>query len=125
MQPTLLADVGADSECWQEEIFGPVLAIRTFKDEEEAVTSANDNQYGLAHAVMSQDADRLGRVSSRLRSGVVWQNCSQPNYPSTPFGGCKQSGFGRELGEAGLEEYVHAKTVTTASPGHSWEWYGN
>lgn len=122
--PTILSDVSLDAECWREEIFGPVLAVRTFSSEDEAVKAANDSPYGLAHAVMSGDAGRLDRVTSRLRSGVVWQNCSQPNYPTTPFGGCKQSGFGRELGEAGLEEYVHAKTVTTSAPGHSWAWYG-
>ena len=65
--------------------------------------AANSSEYGLAHAVMSTDPARLRRVTGCLHSGVVWQNCSQPNYPSTPFGGCKQSGFGRELGAPGLE----------------------
>ena len=111
---------------WREEVFGPVLAVASFRsgDDDHAVALANDSPYGLAHAVFTADQSRADAVAKRLRSGVVWQNCIQPLYPSTPFGGCKQSGFGREYGELGLEEFCHHKTVIAARPGHSWAWYG-
>ena len=109
---------------WTDEIFGPVLAVREFSTEREAVSLANDSPYGLAHAVLSADPERANRVGSGLRAGVVYQNCSQVGFPTTPFGGCKQSGFGREWGIAGLDEYIHHKTVVSAvTPGHSWGWY--
>ena len=119
------ADEEATNAVLKDEIFGPVLAIRTFSTEEEAVAMANDSPYGLAHSVMSADVERCTRVAARLESGIVWQNCSQPLFVNTPFGGKKQSGFGRELGSAGLNEYLHEKTVIGAAAGTSWEWYGS
>jgi len=124
VQPTILTDVPLTSSAWNEEIFGPVLSVRSFKTEDEAVAAANASPYGLAHAVMTQDEARLNRVASRLRAGVVYRNCSQVGFLTTPFGGYKQSGFGREWGEVGLEEYIHHKTITSAvSPSFTWEWY--
>merc|ERR1711971_1317413 len=76
--PTLLDDVSEGSRVWKEEIFGPVLAVRSFSTEEEAVRMANDTEFGLANSVLSGDLARCDRVARRLRSGVVWQNCSQP-----------------------------------------------
>ena len=113
------------SVSWRDEIFGPVLSVATFETEEEAIALANDSPYGLGHAVMSSDVERCERVGARLDAGTVWHNCSQALWPSTPFGGWKQSGFGREWGAAGMREYVKHKTVTAArTPGYSWEAYG-
>merc|ERR1712232_1307802 len=124
--PTILTEVPEDSAAWREEIFGPVLAIRTFRTEDEAVLAANRSTYGLANAVFSKDMERCSRVAAQLKSGVVWENCSQPLFPTTPMGGIvgKQSGFGREFGTAGLEEYINHKTVVSTTPGHVWNWYG-
>jgi betaine-aldehyde dehydrogenase len=88
------------------------------------VEMANESRYGLAHAVMSADLNRVDRVASRLNAGVVYLNCNQVGFVNTPFGGTKQSGFGREWGVAGLEEYIQHKTVTAAvPPKYSWNWY--
>ena len=120
---------GADGtwpKAWTEEIFGPVLSIGTFSpgDVDEAVSITNDSPYGLGHTVFTGDEARASAVATRLRSGVVWTNINQALYPSTPFGGCKQSGFGREYGELGIEDFCHHKTVISAKPGFSWGWYG-
>eukprot|EP00854_Cymbomonas_tetramitiformis_P001023 gene1023-1552_t len=123
VQPTILTNVPEESRTWKEEIFGPVLAIRTFKTEAEAVAMTNDTPYGLGHGVLSADTARAARVADALDAGIVWQNCNQALYPSTPFGGWKKSGFGWEYGEAGLEEYVRHKTVIAADPGYSWNIY--
>uniref|UniRef100_A0A7S2SHB5 Aldehyde dehydrogenase domain-containing protein n=1 Tax=Rhizochromulina marina TaxID=1034831 RepID=A0A7S2SHB5_9STRA len=112
-----------ESSLWNEEVFGPVLAVHTFSTDDEAVALANATCYGLANCVMGSSTDRVRRVSASLRSGVVWENCNQPLYPSTPFGGCKQSGFGREYGHLGLEEFVSHKTTISADPGFCWNWY--
>lgn len=109
---------------WKEEIFGPVLSVRAFHDEQEAINLANSSPYGLAHAVCTDDRARCSRVAAQLRAGVVYENCSQVGFVTTPFGGSKQSGFGWEWGEAGLDEYVQKKTITTAAgPESSWSWY--
>eukprot|EP00908_Phaeocystis_cordata_P025756 Transcript_8235.p1 GENE.Transcript_8235~~Transcript_8235.p1 ORF type:complete len:504 (+),score=208.49 Transcript_8235:80-1591(+) len=126
VQPSLLLDRAPrlGGVAWRDEIFGPVLTIATFETEDEAVELANDSPYGLGHAVMSADAARCERVGARLEAGTVWLNCSQAMWPSTPFGGWKQSGFGREWGAAGMREYLKHKTVTSAPPGYSWGAYG-
>lgn len=124
--PSVVTEVPVDSAVWRDEVFGPVLAVRSFSTEEEAVDLANASHYGLSNAVYSSDAARCRRVARKLRSGVVWENCNQVIFPSTPFGGRdgKSSGFGREGGVAGLQEYVHEKTVVTAStPGFSYGAY--
>jgi len=125
IEPTVFTDVPRESALWREEVFGPVLAVGTFHSEDEAIAAANNTRYGLANGVMSADAERCERVMRRLDSGIVWQNCSQVLFPTTPFGGFKASGFGKENGRAGLEEYLRHKTVIGATePGHSWHWYG-
>jgi betaine-aldehyde dehydrogenase len=125
IKPTIFTNVDQNSEIWTQEVFGPVLSVVPFKTEKEAVLMANATSYGLGNAVMSSDKERCRRVAGELRSGVVWENASQPLYPQTPFGGQKKSGFGREMGESGLEEYIHTKTVvSTATPGFSWKYYG-
>jgi len=124
VEPTILTDVSVDNSAWKEEIFGPVLSVRRFTSEAEAVAATNASPYGLAHAVLSQDTARAARVASQLDAGVVWQNCNQALFVSTPFGGKKASGFGWELGEAGLMEYVSCKTMVQADPGTTWSYYG-
>jgi len=117
--PTILTNVPMDAKVWREEIFGPVLCLQTFGSEEEAIQMANATPYGLGNAVYSADASRCARVSSQLRSGIVWENCSNALFPSTPFGGRPgtQSGFGHEGGTVGLSEYISEKTVVgTKSP---------
>ena len=124
--PTILVDPPLTSAAWRDEIFGPVLCVRTFHTDDEAVALANDTPYGLAHAVMSADEGRAEFIASRLDAGTVWINASQPLWPQTPFGGWKASGFGKEWGVAGLHEYLRYKTVTSAAvPGFSWNYFGS
>ena len=123
VRPTILIDVPLDSQAWTEEIFGPVVCVRSFKTEAEAVRVANDSRFGLAAAVMSADDERAERVAAALRAGIVWINCSQPTFVQAPWGGYKQSGIGRELGRWGLDNYLETKQVTRFSDKESWGWY--
>jgi len=108
--PTVFADVDPDSELAQEEIFGPVLSIISFADDDEAVQIANNSRYGLAGAVWSGSDERALAVARRLRTGAVDVNGGAFN-PSAPFGGYKQSGIGRELGAYGLREFQQTKAI--------------
>jgi betaine-aldehyde dehydrogenase len=101
--PTIFADVDENSVIWQEEIFGPVVCLKPFSSETEAVRLANDSDFGLAAAVMSKDDGNCERVARALRAGIVWINCSQPTFVEAPWGGFKKSGIGRELGQWGLD----------------------
>ncbi|MGF6938343.1 betaine-aldehyde dehydrogenase [Paraburkholderia sp. UCT70] len=123
MEPVVFADVPEDSWVWNEEIFGPVVCIRPFDDEAQAVRSANDSRFGLAAAVMSNDNERCERVARALRAGIVWINCSQPTFTEAPWGGYKQSGIGRELGEWGLNNYLETKQITRYNSDKPWGWY--
>ncbi|WP_436776553.1 aldehyde dehydrogenase family protein [Yinghuangia sp. YIM S09857] len=111
VEPTLLADVDPDSELAQQEVFGPVLSVIPFDDEEHAVTIANNSIYGLAGQVTSADAERATRVAGRIRAGSVNVNGGQYFAPDMPFGGYRQSGIGREMGAAGFEEYLETKVL--------------
>lgn len=115
----VFADVPVDCELWQEEIFGPVLAARPFNTQDEAINLVNDSLYGLAHAVISSNADRANQVARSLDAGVVWTNTNQLLWPEVPFGGLagKKSGFGWEGGVAGLHEFQRSKTIVSAPPG--------
>jgi len=113
IEPTIFIDVPENASIWTEEIFGPVLCIKKFKTEDEALTIANDTTYGLAAAVLSQNKARCDRVSKKLKAGIVWVNCSQPTFVEAPWGGMKKSGSGRELGPWGLENYLEVKQITT------------
>jgi betaine-aldehyde dehydrogenase len=123
VEPTIFADVPADSWIWREEVFGPVLCVRPFDTEEEAVAMANDSRYGLAGAVMSDDLARCDRVATALRAGVVWINCSQPTFTQLPWGGYKASGLGRELGRHGYDAFLEVKQLTRFDRGADWNWY--
>jgi betaine-aldehyde dehydrogenase len=123
VQPTVFADVPLDSWIWREEVFGPVLCVRPFDTEEEAITAANDSRFGLAGAVMSDDLERCDRVAAALRAGVVWINCSQPTFTQLPWGGYKASGIGRELGRHGYEAFLEVKQITRFDFGSDWNWY--
>ena len=111
VQPTIFAGVRNDSRLAQEEIFGPVLAIIPFDTEAEAVSVANDSRYGLAAGIWSQDIGRVLRVSRAIQTGSVWVNTYRALAAQAPFGGFKESGIGRERGEAGLHEYLTSKNV--------------
>lgn len=122
-EPTILCDLPDDSPAWRDEIFGPVLTVRTFRTEEEAIAMANDSIYGLAAAVMSADPERCRRVARALEAGILWINCSQPTFTEAPWGGMKQSGIGRELGHWGLHNYLEVKQVTEYISPEPWGWY--
>jgi betaine-aldehyde dehydrogenase len=110
VQPTVFGRVAPGSTIAQEEIFGPVLSILTYTDEDDAVDIANNSLYGLSGGVWSADQDRALRVARRLRTGMVDINGGAFN-PSAPFGGYKQSGIGREFGQFGLEEFLEVKSI--------------
>mmetsp|Transcript_1534 Transcript_1534/g.1851 ORF Transcript_1534/g.1851 Transcript_1534/m.1851 type:complete len:508 (-) Transcript_1534:61-1584(-) len=112
IEPTVLSDVPDDNICAREEIFGPVQTIIRFRTVEEVVERANDSVYGLASAVLTHDLDIALKMSQQLRAGSVWVNCYDIFAAQAPFGGFKQSGTGRELGEYGLQQYSEVKTVT-------------
>lgn len=123
VEPTVFADVPEESWIWKEEIFGPVVCVRPFETEEEALSAANNSRFGLAAAVMSADLARCERVARGLHAGIVWINCSQPTFTEAPWGGYKQSGIGRELGEWGLNNYLEIKQITSFQSDQPWGWY--
>lgn len=112
VEPTVLCDVDDDNVCAREEIFGPVQVIIKFRTVEEVVERANDSMYGLASAVLTNNLDVAMQMTQQLRAGTVWVNCYDIFAAQAPFGGYKQSGLGRELGEYGLQQYSEVKTVS-------------
>ena len=123
LEPTVLTEMSEDSYVWKEEIFGPVVCVKPFKDEDDAIRMANDSRFGLAAAVMSKDVIRAERVAEAFRAGIVWVNCSQPTFVEAPWGGYKQSGIGRELGHWGLSNYLETKQITRFNSDEPWGWY--
>src|ERR1700731_1056460 len=112
IEPTVFADVQDNMKIAQEEIFGPVMSILKFKDVSEVVERANKSLYGLAAAVWTKDITKAHAIADGVRAGTVWVNCYDVFDAAAPFGGFKQSGLGRELGEYGLANYTEVKTVT-------------
>jgi aldehyde dehydrogenase (NAD+) len=114
IEPTLFTGVSDTMKIAEEEIFGPVMSILRFKDVEEIVARANKTNYGLAAAVWTRDVAKAHLIAKRLKAGTVWVNCYDVFDAAAPFGGFKQSGLGRELGERGLDNYTEWKTVTVS-----------
>jgi betaine-aldehyde dehydrogenase len=111
VQPTIFYDVDNSARIAREEIFGPVATVIPFDNEKDAIKIANDSPYGLAAAVWTRDIFKAFRAVKAIRAGIVWVNHMQPTYVEAPWGGYKQSGFGRELGPWGIEEYLETKQV--------------
>ncbi len=111
VEPTIFADVRDNMSIATDEIFGPVMSVLAFDDFDELVMRANDTAYGLAAGIWTQDVALAHRLARVLRSGTVWINCYNRFDPAVPFGGYRQSGYGRELGEAALDEYTQRKSV--------------
>jgi aldehyde dehydrogenase (NAD(P)+) len=111
ISPTVFTNVKPTMKIFREEIFGPCVAIVAFKTEEEAIQLANDTSYGLGSALFTKDLVRAHRVAREIEAGMVWINSSNDSDFRVPFGGVKQSGIGRELGEAGLAPYCNVKAI--------------
>jgi betaine-aldehyde dehydrogenase len=121
LQPTVIANVKPEMKVAREEVFGPVLAVLTFRDADEAVRLANDTCYGLSAAVWSRDFDTCLGLARKIRAGTVWVNSFLDGYAELPFGGFGQSGVGRELGHLAVEDYTETKTVQLhTGPRRNW-----
>jgi betaine-aldehyde dehydrogenase len=114
LRPAVFTDVPLDSALWREEIFGPVLCVRGFADEAQAIEHANDSEYGLVASVLSRDSQAAERVANALHAGLVWINAPQVIFPQAAWGGYKQSSLGRELGPWGLHAFQEIKHVIRA-----------
>jgi len=110
--PTIFTNVNSNMKIWKEEIFGPVLVCVPFSNEKEAISIANDTQFGLAGSVFTEDKEKFKRMRNSIKVGTLWLNTSQPCFNSVPFGGMKKSGIGRELGGINaLKNYLDIKSV--------------
>jgi len=112
IQPTVFADVNENMRIAKEEIFGPVQSIFKFKTLDEAVNKSNESNYGLAAAIITNDINKAMGFARRVRAGTVWINCYDAFHSNAPFGGYKESGFGRDMGEEALHEYLEVKCIT-------------
>lgn len=122
--PTLFTDCTNDMRIVQEEVFGPVISVEKFDTEAEVLERANSTTYGLSAGFWTRDPDRIYRVSRALRFGTVWVNDFNVYFPQAPWGGYKQSGMGRELGRAGLEEYTEVKHICQNHKAAPMNWFG-
>jgi phenylacetaldehyde dehydrogenase len=111
VNPTILVNVKPSMSVVREEIFGPVVVAQRFDDLDEVAKAANDTTYGLAAAIWTKDLSAMHKLAAKLKAGTVWGNCHAVIDPALPFGGYKQSGFGREQARQGLESYTELKTV--------------
>lgn len=121
VEPTVFANVSEEMTISREEIFGPVMSIAKFSTTEEVIKKAHNSHYGLAAAVVTSNVNTAMMMSHALRAGTVWVNCANLVFPAAPFGGFKQSGVGRELGEYGLRQYTEPKTVIMKTPRYQGE----
>jgi aldehyde dehydrogenase (NAD+) len=119
IEPTVFSDVNDDMTIAKEEIFGPVMSILKFKNIDEVIQRANNSNYGLGAGLVTKNIDNAIKISNALRAGTVYVNCYDVFDANTPFGGFKDSGIGRELGEAGLKNYLESKTVIIKRPDDS------
>eukprot|EP00164_Ancoracysta_twista_P007015 GFYU01009879.1.p1 GENE.GFYU01009879.1~~GFYU01009879.1.p1 ORF type:complete len:352 (-),score=51.64 GFYU01009879.1:74-1003(-) len=122
-EPTVIGNVTPDMKIVQEEIFGPVVVIYSFKDEQDAIVKANDSPYGLAAAVWTKDIHRGHRVADKLDVGLIWLNDHHRNDPSSPWGGMKESGIGRENGFEAYWEYTQSKSVVVGTSSAPFDWF--
>ena len=122
-EPTVITDCDTSMRIVQEEVFGPVVTVEGFADEEEAIRLANDSIYGLAGAIFTKDIGKAQRVANKLKLGTVWINDFHPYFAQAPWGGYKQSGIGRELGKEGLEEYLVSKHILTNTNPEPVDWF--
>ena len=125
VRPTVFSETQPDMKIVRDEIFGPVLVVQLFDSEEDAIRIANDTPYGLAGAVFTNDGGRAQRVIRRLRAGITWINTYHPTFNEAPWGGYKQSGFGRELGTYGYEAYTEVKQINTCLAPQRIGWFAN
>jgi|GEM_PF-21908 len=115
-QPTILTGIRRDNPAYFEEFFGPVAQVHVVRDDDEAVELANDSHFGLSGAIFTNDVDRARRLASRLETGSVWIHTRSSTSPELPFGGVKRSGYGRELSEYGIKEFVNRKWSSWPTP---------
>ena len=118
-----MENVATGSALAREEIFGPVVCVMPFRTEEEAVSMANDTEYGLAGGIWTRDIDRALRVAGAVRAGYLWVNTYGGIIPETPYGGFKRSGMGKELGGEGIDNYLETKCVNVFTGGGAGKWY--
>src|SRR5215210_7724050 len=124
-QPTIFGDVKNSMRVAQEEIFGPVVSVITFEDEDDLIKQANEVVYGLSAGIWTQDITRAHRFARAVKAGVVWINTYNMFNAASPFGGYKQSGYGREMGKHALEMYTHVKSVWVDLSGKPIGWFGS
>jgi betaine-aldehyde dehydrogenase len=123
IEPTVFTNVTSDMRIVKEEIFGPVVVVQKFKDEEEAIRLANDSDYGLAGAVFSTDSNKALRVIQKVRSGITWVNAYHLTNIQAPWGGYKHSGIGRSIGTYGLDEYQETKQINVNLNPQPLHWF--
>jgi acyl-CoA reductase-like NAD-dependent aldehyde dehydrogenase len=125
VQPTVFADVRAETRIFQEEVFGPFTSITPFKDEAEALKLANNSPFGLAAAIRTRDVARAHRVAAAVKAGIVWINDHHRLDPASPWGGVGDSGVGREFGTESFNDHFEVKSIMVATADRDFDWYRN